>query len=260
MGPMNILHAVVYGIVEGLTEFLPVSSTGHLILAARLLGETPSDFLTSFEIAIQLGAIGAVIALYWRRLFCEVEVAKRVLAAFLPTAAVGFVLYKVIKQYLLSNDTVVLWALFLGGVLLIVFELFHRKKEGGGETDLARLPYGQAVWIGVCQSLAVVPGVSRSAATILGGLAAGLSRKAVVEFSFLLAVPTLLAATALDLAKNAGSFSKDQFVVLGVGGAVSFVVAFAAIRFFLRFVQDHTFMPFGIYRIGVALVFWFVLK
>lgn len=254
---MNLFHAVILGVVEGITEFLPISSTGHLILTVKLLGLASSEFLKSFEIVIQLGAILAVVMLYWRPLL-NLEVSKRVLTAFLPAAVFGLIFYKFIKQFLLGNPHVVLWALFLGGLLLIIFERLHRENESSAD-ELTNLPYSKCFLIGLFQCLAMVPGVSRSGATILGGLALGLKRKTVVEFSFLLAVPTMLAATALDLVKNSASFSKDQVGFLLVGGIASFVVAIFSIRFLLRFIRLHSFIPFGIYRIAVALGFWFLL-
>ncbi|MCX5715695.1 MAG: undecaprenyl-diphosphate phosphatase [Candidatus Omnitrophica bacterium] len=256
---MDLFKAVILGIVEGITEFLPISSTGHLILAAKLLKLTQTDFIKTFEIAIQLGAILSVVVLYWRKFLAETAVLKRVLAAFIPTAVLGLVFYKIIKEFLLAGDRIVLWALFLGGIFLIVFELFYKEKKEGSE-EIASMPYKKAVLIGIFQSIAMVPGVSRAAATIYGGLFLGLSRRAIVEFSFLLAVPTMLAATALDLFKNASAFSKDQFVFLSVGFIVSFVVAMAAIKFLLYFIKKNNFIPFGIYRIIAALAFWFVIR
>ena len=201
---MTLLQAIILGVVEGITEFLPISSTGHLILASRLLGLAQTDFLKSFEIAIQLGAIASVVLLYWRR-FLELNVLTRVLVAFIPTGIIGFALYRVIKTYLFDSDTVVLWALGLGGVVLIVFELLHRERDDAVD-DVASISYSKAFLIGVFQSLSVVPGVSRAGATIVGGLILGLTRTTIVQFSFLLAVPTMLAATGYDLLKNASSF------------------------------------------------------
>lgn len=254
---MTILDSVILGIVEGLTEFLPVSSTGHLILAGDLLGLPSTEFLKSFEIAIQLGAILAVVALYWRS-FLDIEVLKRVIVAFIPTGIIGLLLYSVAKTYLLGNSQVVLWALLLGGIALIAFELLHKEKEGASE-DVRSISYLQSFWIGVCQALAIIPGVSRSAATILGGLFLGVGRVAIVQFSFLLAVPVMFAATGLDMYKSAGSFSTDDFGLLTVGFVVSFIVALASIRFLLGYVRKHTFIPFGIYRIVIALLFFFVI-
>lgn len=251
---MDIFHAFILGVVEGLTEFLPVSSTGHLILASRLLHLPETEFLKTFEISIQLGAILAVVVLYWRLLFLNIEVMKRIAIAFLPTAIIGLVAYKSIKV-LLGSETVVLWTLLLGGIALIVFELWHKEKEDAF-ADVATLPYKTTFFIGLFQSIAMIPGVSRSGATILGGLFLGIRRKTIVEFSFLLAVPTMAAATGLDLLKNASAFSMDQFGVLSVGFVTAGIVAFLSIRFLLRFVQTHTFIPFGAYRIVLALLFF----
>jgi undecaprenyl-diphosphatase len=263
---MTILHSIILGIIEGITEFLPISSTGHLILTAQLLKIGESDFVKSFEIIIQLGAILSVVVLYWKTLW-RWEMLKKLFVAFLPTAVIGLVLYKIVKTYLLGNTIVVLWSLFLGGVILILFELWYERKmkqPEGGEivvevNELEHITYGKSVALGFFQVIAIVPGVSRSAATIVGGLWLGLKRKTIVEFSFLLAVPTMLAATGLDLVKNYQSFSSDQFGTLAVGFVVSFVVALIAIKFLLQFIRRHNFIPFGIYRIIVALVFWLVI-
>ncbi len=255
---MTPLEAVILGIVEGVTEFLPISSTGHLILMSSLLQIPSSDFLKTFEISIQLGAILAVVVLYWRS-FLNIEILKRIVVGFLPTAVIGLAVYKVAKTYLLGNELVVLAALALGGLALILFELLH--TEDPGATDgVERITYGQAALVGLFQAVAIVPGVSRSAATILGGLLIGIKRVTIVEFSFLLAVPTMGAATALDLLKNAGSFSAAQFLPLGIGFVVSFLVALLAIKFLLAFVRNRSFIAFGIYRIVVAILFfWLVL-
>ena len=256
---MNGWHVVVFGVVEGLTEFLPVSSTGHLILTARLLGLPQTEFMKSFEIAIQLGAMLAVVFIYGKFLLRQPEVIKRVLAALLPTLAVGFLLYNTVKQYLFSNDSVILISLALGGVVLILFDRWHREGPQA-VSKLEAIPYRSSFLIGLVQALAVVPGISRSGATIVGGLALGLSRKTVVEFSFLLAVPTLLAATTLDVIKNRSSFAQADWGLLLLGSAVSFVVALVTIRFFLRFVERGGFLVFGIYRILAAAVFWMFVK
>jgi undecaprenyl-diphosphatase len=254
---MTLLQAIILGVVEGITEFLPISSTGHLILASRLLGLAQTEFLKSFEIAIQLGAIASVVLLYWRR-FLEPNVLSKVLVAFVPTGLIGFALYRVIKTYLFDSDTVVLWALGLGGVVLIVFELLHRERDGAVD-DVASISYSKALLIGIFQSLSIVPGVSRAGATIVGGLILGLTRTTIVQFSFLLAVPTMLAATGYDLLKNASSFAADQFGVLAVGFIASFVVALLSIKFLLAFVRTHTFIPFGVYRIVAAIAFAYLL-
>jgi undecaprenyl-diphosphatase len=253
---MTLLQAIILGIVEGLTEFLPVSSTGHLILASRLLGLAQTDFQKSFEIAIQLGAIASVVGLYWRRFF-DPAVVGRVIAAFIPTGLIGFALYHVIKTYLFGSDTIVLWALGFGGVALIVFELLHMEADDA-VADVTAIPYSRAVLIGLFQSISIIPGVSRSGATIVGGLILGLSRSTIVEFSFLLAVPTMLAATFYDLYKNASSFAAGDFGVLAAGFISSFIVALLSVKFLLAYVRHNTFIPFGIYRILLALAFAFL--
>jgi len=251
---MDILQSIIIGIVEGITEFLPISSTAHMVLASKVLGIAQTDFVKSFEIVIQFGAILSVVVLYWKKFILDMESLKRVMAAFIPTAVVGFVLYKVIKTVLLGSTGVIVWALLLGGVFIILFEMLHREKDDAHE-DISTIPYSKCVWIGLFQAIAVIPGVSRSAATVIGGLLLGLKRTTIVEFSFLLAVPTMLAASVLDLAKSGSSFTSDQFLVLAAGFAVSFVVALLSIKFLLGFVKKHTFISFGVYRIIIALAF-----
>lgn len=255
---MTIFQIIIMSLVEGITEFLPISSTGHLILTAQTLGLTQDDFMKTFEISIQLGAILSVVVLYWRQLIVDVRVLTRVIAAFIPTAVLGLIFYKIIKTYLLTSSAIVLWSLLVGGFVLIIFELLHEEKEGAIE-DLASIPFGTSLLIGLFQAVAMVPGVSRSAATIVGGLVLGLKRKTIVEFSFLLAVPTMAAATGLDLLKNATSFSNNQIGLLSVGFVLSFVSALAAVKFLLQFIKNHTFISFGIYRIAVAIAFWILV-
>jgi undecaprenyl-diphosphatase len=255
---MELIQTLILSIVEGITEFLPVSSTGHLMLTARVLGLTQTNFLKTFEIAIQFGAVLSVVALYWRQLLVDVRVLKRVIAAFIPTAILGLIFYKLIKNYLLASYNVVLWSLLLGGLALIAFEMLHKEKEDAID-ELVDISYRTSFLIGLFQAVAMVPGVSRSAATIVGGLVLGLKRKTIVEFSFLLAVPTMLAATGLDLLKNASGFSVDQLSCLSVGFVLSFISALIGVKFLLRFIKNHTFMPFGIYRVVLAIAFWFFL-
>ena len=254
---MNIFDAAILGLVEGVTEFLPISSTGHLILTAKLLELPQSEFLKSFEIAIQLGAICAVLLLYWRS-FLELPVLKKIAAAFIPTALIGFALYSFIKEYLIGNEKVVLVALALGGIILIIFELLHKESATASES-IAAISYGQAVAIGFFQAIAVIPGVSRSAATIIGGLLSGLKRTTIVEFSFLLAVPPMAAATGLDVLKSYSSFNSGDALLLLAGFVTAFLVAIVVIKFFLRFIKTHSFISFGVYRILIAALFWFAV-
>jgi len=254
---MNFLDAIILGAIEGVTEFLPISSTGHLILASHLLQLPDSSFLTSFEIAIQLGAICAVVLLYWKS-FLNIEILKRILAGFIPTAIVGLLLYSFIKHQLLGNELVVVAALVLGGVVLIIFEFLHKERPDAPE-GLDTITYRQAFLVGLAQSVAVIPGVSRSAATILGGLMLGIRRTTIVEFSFLLAVPTMGAAVLLDVLKSYQSFTTDGLGYIAVGFGTAFIVALAAVRFLLKFVKTATFIPFGIYRIVLAALFFFLV-
>lgn len=254
---MTFLDAVILGIVEGLSEFLPISSTGHLILASRLLSLEQTEFLKMFEVVIQLGAILSVVVLYWRRLFFEWETMKRIALALAPSVIIGGMLYSSIKK-LFESETTVVAALFVGGIAIIVFELLHKEREDAKD-DISVIPYKTALLIGMFQALSVIPGVSRAGATILGGLFLGMKRRAIVEFSFLLAVPTMIAASAIDLTKNAGSVVESEWLLLAAGFAVSFVVAILAIKFLLRFVESHTFVPFGVYRIVVAVLFFLLV-
>jgi undecaprenyl-diphosphatase len=250
------LIAVLLGIVEGLTEFLPVSSTAHLILTSRLLGLPQTEFLKTFEIAIQLGAILAVAVLYWRKLLLDRRTLLLVLAAFIPTAIIGFALHGLVKDVLLESVPTVLWALAIGGVILIAFEWLHPSARSTNEKQMTLT---QAVLIGCCQALALVPGVSRSAATIVGGQMLGVGRMMIVEFSFLLAIPTMLAATVLDVAKSRDALASADLLPLAIGFLTSFIVALLSIRWFLAFVRERSFAVFGVYRIVVAVGCWMIL-
>lgn len=253
---MDLLTAIILAIVEGLTEFLPVSSTGHTILAAAILGVAQTEFVKSFELFLEFGSILAVVVTYWKY-FLDVNVLKRLLVAFIPTGIVGVILYRIFKELLLGNEQVVLWALLLGGIFLMVFELFYHEKAGVNE--ISEIPYKHCLLIGVFQSISIIPGASRSAPTIMGGLALGMRRQTIVLFSFLLAVPTMIAASGFDLFMSANQFSTSQFQVLLVGFAVSFMVALVAIRFFLNYVKKHNFIPFGVYRIILVVLFYFLV-
>ena len=253
---MSFLHAIILGVVEGVTEFLPVSSTGHMILVSSILKIPQTDFVKTFEISIQLGAILAVVVLYFKKFFTDWETIKKIIIAFIPTSIIGFVLYKFIKQYLMGNVSVVLWALGVVGLLFIIIEYTQLKKE---ENNLKSISNKQAFLIGVAQSLAVIPGVSRSGATIMSGLLLGIKRKEIVEFSFLLAVPTMVAATGYDLLKSGTIITGDAVMPLIIGFVVSFFVALVAVRWFIKYIQTNTFTGFGIYRIAIAIIGFFVL-
>ena len=255
---MHFTDAIILGVIEGITEFFPISSTGHLILTAKLLQLPETDFLKTFQIVIQLGAILAIVTLYWRKLFFDQDIIKKVAIALLPALGIGFVLYKLIRQ-LFESSLVVVVALFVGGVILILFEWLRRGKEDNG-VSIEQMSYQTAFLVGLFQTFSVVPGVSRAGATLLGGMLLGMKRRAIVEFSFLLAVPTMVAATVLDIWKSGSLFSSADWPLLGVGFVTAFVVALLAVKFLLRYVETHTFMAFGVYRIVIALLFFlFVL-
>ena len=251
---MSLLHALILGIVEGITEFLPVSSTAHLILAGHALGLGDTEFLKSFEIIIQLGAILSVVVLYWSK-FWNWEVIGKLVAAMIPTGIIGLTVYKALKTYLLGNVTVVLVALVVGGIALIIFERFPQRDRA--EIDFSEISYGKAFLIGIFQAIAIIPGVSRSAATIVGGSLIGISKRTIVEFSFMLAVPTMLAASGLELVKGSSAIS-GHYAALAVGFVVSFITAILAIKSFLGYIKRHNFAAFGWYRILLAIVYFLV--
>lgn len=261
---MNYLHGLILGVIEGLTEFLPISSTAHLVIFSNWLRLPSSDFLKTFEISIQLGAILAVVVLYWKRIWSGWDLIGRIAAAFIPTAIIGLVLYKLVKNFLLDNLWVIAFALLIGGVILIILEKYYGKKTEEKKSE-ENLSYRQAFLIGLCQSLAIIPGVSRAAATIMGGLGLGVKRREIVEFSFLLAIPTMLAATGLDLIKsrdNLASLGTTEITIWLTGFLAAFLTAIAGVRFFLRFIKQNNFVPFGWYRIALGLVVmaWILLK
>ena len=256
---MNFLQVLTLSIIEGLTEFLPISSTGHLILASKLLEITETNFLKTFEIVIQLGAIMAVVVLYMKKFLSSINLIKKIIVAFIPTAVVGFTFYPIIKDFLLGSSTVTLNALFWGGIALIGVEWFLKRKKKETQNP-GEITYRQALLIGTFQSFSVVPGVSRAAATIVGGLVMGLDRPTATEFSFLLAVPTMLAASALDIYKSREFISQTGSLTLFVGTVLSFVFAMLAIKFLINFVKRHDFTWFGIYRIALSALFWFFVK
>ena len=258
-----LLLVIILGIVEGLTEYLPVSSTGHLILATELLGFDAAAWAV-FNIAIQPGAILAVVVLYWRTFWdvivglfqrspIAIAFARNILLAFLPAAVLGVLLGDWIEM-LLDSAIVVAWALIIGGVAILVVERFAAPRECGG---VAAVSWRQSALIGLVQCLAMIPGVSRSGATILGAMSFGVDRKTAAEFSFFLAVPTLTGATVLQLFKHWDNIPTDQFAWIGLGSLVSFLVAVVVVKAFMAIVTRYGFAPFAWYRIvagGAALV------
>lgn len=248
---MTSLEAIVLGIVEGLTEFLPVSSTGHMIIASSLMGIQSDDFVKLFTVAIQLGTILSVVVLYFKRFFRSIAFYGKLLAAFIPAAIFGVLLSDKIDELLESPQTVAL-SLVLGGIVLLFIDRIFRRNA---EDDADRISFPSAFVVGLFQCLAMIPGVSRSAATIIGGMQQKLTKKAAAEFSFFLAVPTMFAATAkklLDFYKDGHTVSSQELGMLAIGNLVGFVVAIIAIKSFISFVTRHGFRVFGIYRIIVG--------
>lgn len=254
---MEYFQAIILSMIEGITEFLPISSTGHLILASKILGISQTEFVKSFEIAIQLGAILAVVFLYFQTIIKNLKIWERILVAFLPTGILGFLAYKFIKTYLLGNLNVVIFSLFLGGIAILILEEGISGKNNQIKS-IENLNFSRSAIIGGIQSVSVIPGVSRAMTTIFGGLSVGLTRKSATEFSFLLAIPTMLAATSLDLIKTSILFSGKEYFILLIGFVGAFVSALVTIRCLVNFVQKHSFRVFAIYRIVLAVIFWLI--
>lgn len=250
---MGLLEAIILSIIEGLTEFLPVSSTGHMILASAAMGMEDDAFVKTFEISIQLGAIAAIALMYIDRFLRGIDIYLKLFVAFLPTAIVGLLAYKTIKE-LLFNSTVVAISLIIGGVIIILLD--RRVEERGSDTlALEELSYARAFRIGLIQCLSMIPGTSRAAATIIGGVFNGLNRKQATEFSFLLAVPTMVAATGYDLLKTSADISGSELQLLGIGLVGAFISAWFAVRLFVKWVSTHGFAVFGYYRIVLGVLF-----
>lgn len=254
---MQNFNAFILGIVEGLTEFLPISSTGHMILGANILGLNLQDeFWSSFIIVIQLGSILAVLFVFWQRLMRSFNIWLKICTAFIPTALIGFLASFFLNN--LFNGYVVATMLILGGIVLIFIELRHRGKTYF-VNSLDEISTKQALFIGTIQCLAIIPGTSRSGASIVGGLLLGLNRKVATEFSFLLAIPTMFAATGYSIYKNPALLSNSSdFLPLSIGFVTAFIVAFFVIKLFLNFVSKFNFIPFAIYRIFLGLVFFYL--
>jgi undecaprenyl-diphosphatase len=259
MGSMQVIEVAFLAVIEGITEFLPVSSTGHLILAAKILGIPETEFTKSFDIIIQLGAIMSVVTLYFSKIVKQPALIKPLLIAFVPTGILGVLFYKVVKTYLLANDTVVVVTLAVVGLLLIVLERYWKKHPIKHNQTLLSLTPKKLLLIGLFQSFAMIPGVSRSASTIVGGMVAGLSRTDAVELSFLLAIPTMAAATGLDLMKSGHTFTPQEYGLLALGFGISWITALIVIKAFIKFVAHRTFTWFGVYRIIVASAYWTIM-
>ena len=267
-----LLIAIILGIVEGITEFLPVSSTGHLILASTLLGYDAEKW-AAFNVIIQLGAILAIVVLYWRTFWAVIEgllrknpmswrFVRNILIGFLPSAILGFLLINKIEA-LLGNAVVVAWAFILGGIAILVIE---RMVKNTPTVGVAEMPLKTVIGVGIIQCLSMIPGVSRSGATIMGGLSLGVERRTAAEFSFFLAIPTMMGATTLELVKHhdeliAGA-SGVGFGAVAVGFVVSFIVAIVVVKAFVHYISRHGFAPFAWYRIiaGAVALAWLTMR
>ncbi len=254
---MTVTESIIIAIVEGITEFIPISSTGHMIITEKLLHLADDDFLKVFTVAIQLGAILAVVVLYWKKFFdfSRWQFYVKLAVAVLPALIIGFLLSKKIDALLDSALTVAIMMLLGGIVLMFIDKAFKRPVI----RDEKQVSYTRGFVIGVWQCIAMIPGVSRSAASIIGGMQQKLTRSAAAEFSFFLAVPTMLAATGYKVYKHIkehGSFSSEEIKLLSIGNVVAFVVALIAIKFFISFLKKHGFRVWGVYRIivGIALL------
>ncbi len=256
---MDYLQSIILGIVEGATEFLPISSTGHLIVVSQWMGLKQSEAHIAFEVIIQLAAILAVIANYSEKFHPRYfSLWVKVFIAFLPLAAVGFVLKDVIEA-LFAHPTIVPVMFIVGGIIFLILEYFHHEgREHTKEVD--DISYSQAVWIGIAQAFALVPGTSRAGASIVGALLVGMSRKASAEFSFLLALPVMGATSAYSMLKHPEVITGANWPVLAVGFVTSFIVAYIVMKLFITFLEKFTFVAFGIYRIlfGIFLL-WMVM-
>lgn len=245
---MTIFQAIVIAIVEGITEFLPISSTGHMIITQKILGMESTEFLKAFTVNIQFGAILSVIVLYWKRFFQTVNFYFKLFIAFIPAMILGFLLGDFIDS-MLENVVVVSVTLLLGGiVLLFVDKWFNNPSEN------QEIKYSTAFKIGLFQCIAMIPGVSRSAATIIGGMTQKLNRKTAAEFSFFLAVPTMFAASAYKLLQNYNTINAENINLLIIGNIVAFIVAMIAIKGFIGFLTKYGFKVFGYYRIILGLI------
>jgi undecaprenyl-diphosphatase len=267
-----LLLALILGIVEGVTEFIPVSSTGHLILATELLGFDAAKW-SAFNVIIQLGAILAIVVLYWRTFWAVLEglfkgqrmswrFVRNILIGFLPSAVLGFLLINKI-ELLLGNAMVVAVALIVGGIAILVIE---KMVKPGEIMEVAEMPVKQVLGVGLIQCLSMIPGVSRSGATILGGLSLGVERRTAAEFSFFLAIPTMVGATTLEFAKHHDALMAGAgevgFGAVAVGFLVSFLVAIVVVKAFVAYISRHGFAPFGWYRIavGAAALVWLLAR
>ncbi|MGB5920355.1 undecaprenyl-diphosphate phosphatase [Arcobacter sp.] len=254
---MQIIDSVILGIIEGFTEFLPISSTGHLIVASEFLGLKQDSMNKAYEVIIQFAAILAVILNYPDKFSIKkIELWKKLILAFIPIGAIGFLFSHQVKA--MFSIEIVAIMFIIGGIVFLIVEKFYDEKKSH-ITDVEQVTYKQALYIGIAQIFALIPGTSRAGSTIIGAMLVGLNRKASAEFSFLLAFPVMCATTGYDILKHYKDFTDANLMILAIGFVVAFLVAFLTIKLFLKFLQNFTFVAFGIYRIifGVILLLIF---
>ena len=255
---MNIIDSTILGIVEGITEFLPISSTAHMIIASDFLKLKQSEANVAFEVIIQLGATLAIVLIYLNKLnLKEINLWKKVIAAFLPLAVIGFIFRHQIKELFSVQTSAIMF--IIGGIIFFIVEHFYKRKdESTMVQDVEKVSMKQALIVGFFQVFALIPGTSRSGATIVGGMLGGLTRKTAADFSFLLAIPTMFAASGYEFLKNIHNFTSVNGTILAVGFIVSFISAYIAVKLFLKFVQHYSLEWFGAYRIifGVFLLYY----
>lgn len=249
---MDIIQAIIIGIIEGFTEFLPISSTGHMIVASKFLGVSQDHLIKAYEVIIQFAAIMAVLLLYREKIsFKKISLWQKLFIAFLPLAVVGFIFKDLIKT--LFSVEIVAWMFIVGGIVFLIVEKFY-KEERSHISDVEQVNMKQALWIGFAQIFSLIPGTSRAGATIIGGLLVGLDRKTSAEFSFLLAIPVMAAVSGYDLLKHYSEFADANWGAFVVGFVTAFVVAYLTIKLFLVFLQRFTFVAFGWYRILLGIL------
>ncbi len=249
---MTVYEAVILGIVEGVTEFLPVSSTAHIALTSQIMGLPQNDFMNAFNIIIQIAPIFSIMIIYYHTLFQSLEIWKKLIASFIPTGAIGFLFHNQIEE-MFSSNSIVLWMIATGIFFLIIEFLY--SKRGHTTHELENVSYKQAISVGFIQALSLIPGVSRSGSTILGGMLLGMKRETAMSFSFLLAIPTMTAASGYTLLKEYNTLSFDSITLILIGFVISFIVGWAAVKSFLALVSKYNFTPFGIYLIASGVLF-----
>lgn len=249
---MSIFHSIIFGLVEGLTEFLPISSTAHLIIVSKLLSLEQTEYMKVFEISIQLGAIAAVLVTYFKKFF-NVRLLTKLCIAFIPTGIAGLLLYPYLKVFF-TTPLIMILALGAGGILILIIEKWYSRTYNSQNTQ-GVISLKNAFFLGMFQALAIIPGTSRSGATILGGLLLGIKREVVTEFTFLLALPTMVVATAYSMYKSRDLFMNvDTLMPIFLATVTAFLVALLVIKYFLSYIRKHSFEIFGWYRIALALI------